>query len=475
MGARGAGGGVACGYRRAAPVAAALPALLWLLAPVGGVAAEPPPADPRAEWRVGFTELRAVVPAADDGYLGGAIPRLLRERLAPIRRHWLTPEERLEHARRVLADAARAQRAQVAELQRQRDGEALAGADTAALDEQLGAAGARLEELRALAAEELEIAAHKPLVMAGTGRDDPLLPAPRFAPLRTAREADLDLLLTGALEETDGVLFLRLDAVDGHRGRVLLSYRDVVRRDAVAVTVDELERRFAPLLTGEPWGVITVEPTPAQSAVYLDGAFAGFGVTEVRYLPLGRYTVRVTAPGHQPLEQTVALAGSGWTLAPALEPLPPQPITVVSAPPGAALYLDSRYLGVTPLTVPVTERPARLLLRLDGYRDASVVLRPGAGSPLRVELAPDSYDRAQRQLEQRNRFYDRLGEVVLSLAGPLLLFTAAGEAEQAGAAGPDHGLLLGGGIASLTVSGALLVRAGVALGDYLEAANAGAR
>jgi hypothetical protein len=36
-------------------------------------------------------------------------------------------------------------------------------------------------------------------------------------------------------------------------------------------------------------------------------------------------------------------------------------------------------------------------------------------------------------------------------------------------------LLVGGGIATLMVSGALLVRAGAALGDYLAAAGAGAR
>ena len=43
------------------------------------------PADARAEWRVGFTELRAVGLAPENLYLSSAIPRLLRERLAPIR------------------------------------------------------------------------------------------------------------------------------------------------------------------------------------------------------------------------------------------------------------------------------------------------------------------------------------------------------------------------------------------------------
>ena len=462
---------------RARPAAAAAAALLAL---ARGAAAEAPPADPRADWRVGFTALRAVHLAADDRYLGRAIPRLLQERLTPIRRHRLAPDEQLGRARRVLAEAVGEQRRSVVELQRQRDRQALARADTASLDEQLAAARERLRELRELAPEELEIAAHKPLAMAPAGSDDPLLPAPRFAPLQAARAADLDLLITGLLEAVEGVLFLRLEAVDGNLGRPVLTYRGAVRREAVAATLEELERQFAPLLTGEPWGTLTVHPTPAQSAVYVDGAFAGHGATEVPYLPLGRYTIRVAAPRHEPLERTVTLAGSAATLAPVLEPLPPRPVTIVSEPPGAALYLDSRYLGVTPLQVTATARPARLLLRLAGYRDAAFVLRPdAAGSPLRFDLAPDEYDLAQRQQEQRDRFYDRFGAAVVSLAGPLILFTAAGEAGQPGtaraAAGPEHGLLIGGGFASLALSGALLVRAGVALGDYLGAAGAGAR
>lgn len=469
---------------RVRPAALAAAALLAL---ARGAAAEAqpadpgadPPADPRADWRVGFTALRAVHLAAEDSYLGRAIPRLLQERLTPIRRHRLGPEEQLGRARRVLAEAVGEQRRSVVELQRQRDRQALARADTAALDEQLAAARERLRELRELAPEELEIAAHKPLAMAPAGSGDPRLPAPRFAPLQAARDADLDLLVTGVLEAVEGVLFLRLEALDDNLGRPVLTYRGVVRREAVADTLEELERQLAPLLTGEPWGALTVHPTPAQSAVYVDGAFAGRGATEVPYLPLGRHTIRVTAPRHEPLERTVTLAGSAATVAPVLEPLPPQPVTIVSEPPGAALYLDSRYLGTTPLQVTAAARPARGLLRLAGYRDAAFVLRPAAAAPLRFDLAPDEYDLAQRQREQRDRFYDRFGAAVVSLAGPLILFTAAGEAGQPGsarpAAGAEHGLLIGGGFASLALTGALLVRAGVALGDYLGAAGEGAR
>ena len=453
-------------------------AALGLLALAHGGYAGAPPADPRAAWRVGFSALRAVHLTADDAYLGSAIPRLLRERLAPIRRHRLSADERRAHAQRVLAGAVRAASERLRELQRERDQQVLARADTAAVDEQLATVRGRLRELRDLPLEELEIAAHKPVALAAAGSDDPLLPAPRFSPLQATREADLDLLITGELEEVEGVLFLQIDALDSNLGRRVLSHHDVLRPERADATLRELEQRLARLLVGEPWGTLSVRPNPAHSAVYVDGAFAGFGVTELPYQTLGAHTIRVTAPGHEPLEREVALAGSGLTLAPALVPVPSPPVTIVSQPPGAALYLDARYLGVTPLQVAVTERPARLLLRLAGYRDAALILRPGSALP-RVDLVPDEYDRAARQEQQRDRFYGRLGALVVSLAGPLILFTAAGEEGQRVAAGAgaaaNHDLLIGGGVLSLTLSGALLVRTLAAIGDYLAAASEGAR
>jgi len=454
-------------------------ALATLLALSHGGHGEPPPADTRADWRVGITALRPVRLSAQNAYLASAIPRLLLERLAPIRRHRLGADERLGRARLVLTDAARVASEQVAELQQRRDRQALERAAIDDLERQLTAADGRLRALRELPPEELDIAAHKPLVITAVGSDDPLLPAPRFSPLQAAREADLDLLITGELEEVDGVLFMRILALDSNLGRRVLSYRDVVRGERLDETLAEVERQLAQLMIGEPWGTLTVAPTPAQSAVYVDGVFAGLGVTEVPYQTLGPHTVRVTAPGHEPRESAVTLADGGYTLAPVLAPLAPRPVTIVSTPPGAALFLDSRYLGVTPLQVTTSTRPVRILVRLDGYRDAALVLRSTSGSPLRVDLVRDEYDLAEFQQQQRDQFYVHFGTAVLSLAGPLILFSAAGEAGQrvavGGSVGADHGLLIGGAVASLVVSGALLVQAVAALGDYLAAAGDGAR
>ena len=458
--------------RLSAPVAAAIG--LLALAHTGH-AADTVPEDPRREWRVGFTELRGAGLAPGNAYLSSAIPRLLRERLTPIRHHTLSAAERRGQARQVLAAARRSAYADLAALLLRRDGQALAGGGSGDLAAQEVERRARLAELQALSWEDVAIAERKPLLMVAGGEDRDLLPPPRYSPLQVAREADLDLLVTGRLQQVEGVLFVELHAVSAALGGTAASYRDALRREGLADTVAELQHDLAGLLVGEPWGTITVAPTPPESAVYVDGEFAGNGRVELPYRTLGQYTVWVTAPGHEPVRRPVGLAGAGTVLTVTLPPSPAREITVATTPAGAALYFDSMLLGTTPLPIAAPRQPARLLLRLDGYHDAAVILDGEATGPIHVELEAAQYDLAVRQEEMRNRFYDHFGTALLSLAAPVALFSAAGDpAEDARPGGQSH-LLYGGGIAATAVTGALLARALVALGDYLDAASRGAR
>ena len=483
-------------------LAAAAAAGVMLGAPVPGTAqaqvvaaASPvPPADPRPEWRVGFTELQPLGLAAANAYLASSIPRLLIERLASIRRHSLSPAERRAHRERILTAAARTVIRRLGAARERRSELQLAGGATAAVDAQIRDLELRMEELRFLTStpERVAVALRKPLRIVGDAGGERLLPAPEFSALSVAQAADLDLLITGELEEFDDFFYLEITALETTGlatagAQAVLTVRDVLPRAGVGEALAPLADALARLLLGEPWAVLTVEPDPAHAAVYVDGTFAGTGVTELPYQTLGPHQVRVTAHRHQPLARTVALTATGLRLALRLDPAAPRPLAVDSAPPGAALYLDSLYAGTTPLTVDASGEPAWALLRLPEHHAAGVLLSPETGGALQITLAPDGLDLEQWQSQQRDRFYRRFGEAVLSLAGPLVLFGAAGEVGQrAGAVGQraaagasakidrlqhSRDLLTIGGVASLAVSGALIVRMALALGDYLAATD----
>ena len=433
-----------------------------------------PPADPRPEWRVGFTELQPLGLAAANAYLASSIPRLLIERLASIRRHSLSPAERRAQRERILTAAARTVSGRLGAARERRSELLLAGGATRAVDAQIRDLEIRLEDLRFLRStpERVAVAPSKPLRMVGAASGERLFPAPEFSALSVAQAADLDLLITGELEEFDDFFYLEITGLATAGAQAVLTVRDVLPRAGVGEALAPLADALARLLVGEPWAVLTVEPDPAHAAVYVDGTFAGTGVTELPYQTFGPHQVRVTAPRHQPRERTVALTATGLRVALRLDPAEPRPLAVDSAPPGAALYLDSLYAGTTPLTVDTSGEPAWVLLRLPEHHAAGTLLTPATGGPLQITLAPDGLDLEHWQSQQRDRFYRRFGEAVLSLAGPLVLFGAAGEVRQrAGASEQSHDLLTIGGVASLAVSGALIVRMALALGDYLAATD----
>jgi hypothetical protein len=148
-------------------------------------------------------------------------------------------------------------------------------------------------------------------------------------------------------------------------------------------------------------GSITVSAAPLQANVYLDGKRDGLTPRNLKSVPLGSHTIRVTRSGYAPQEQTVVLTAEAPTArleftlgrggAPAA-PAAPAPafksvltVLIASTPPGARIRIDGRDLSVTPLMVRQM-RPGthRIELRLAGYRPWSTTITVAAGDERQV-------------------------------------------------------------------------------------------
>ena len=149
-------------------------------------------------------------------------------------------------------------------------------------------------------------------------------------------------------------------------------------------------------------GSIAVSAAPLQANVYLDGKRNGLTPRNLKDLPLGSHTIRVTRSGYPPQEQTVvltaeeptarldfALRGGSAAAAPGAAPAPAfksvLTVLIESTPPGARIRIDGRDLAVTPLTVRQM-RPGthKIELRLAGYRPWSSSITVAAGDDRRI-------------------------------------------------------------------------------------------
>jgi serine/threonine-protein kinase len=174
-------------------------------------------------------------------------------------------------------------------------------------------------------------------------------------------------------------------------------------------------------------GEITVRATPLSANVFLDGQRDGLTPRNIRKVPLGTHTIRVTRPAYATQEREVVLTAREpsavveFTLRPgeaspadaapggpaarttptARPPVPPKaagatrsapkPVVVAPSlsietrPPGARVRVDGRDVGVTPLTVtPLAVGSHSVELQLRGYRQWSSTVTLAAGQRRRL-------------------------------------------------------------------------------------------
>ncbi len=148
-------------------------------------------------------------------------------------------------------------------------------------------------------------------------------------------------------------------------------------------------------------GSIEVSSTPAGSALYLDGSYAGQtpsggGYSDLTSVLQGTHTILVRHKDFQDFTQAVYVKGGAVATvdarlspnAPSYIPDTTGQIIVVSGPAGAELFLDNTFRGITPATLSdIPAGPHVVMARQAGYADASQTVTVTGGQSIPVALS----------------------------------------------------------------------------------------
>ncbi len=235
-------------------------------------------------------------------------------------------------------------------------------------------------------------------------------------------QQNLDLLVGGSLREVQGYLLLDIWAYDPlSRKRTFVS-RNAATRDELYATMPDFGDEAARTILGRPWALVQFAPDPPSADLYVDGKRAASGATPTLYLTPGLHDMRLSAAGYQDSYRTLLLEPDRRTrISDALEKAVTGEIAVSSVPAGANLYVDSQWVGKTPVGL---ERPplrSRGVLVLDGYYATNFSIDPASPPELTFSLQKDVGSRDALQKKARDEFYVSLGFFALSL--PLPVFT----------------------------------------------------
>lgn len=146
-------------------------------------------------------------------------------------------------------------------------------------------------------------------------------------------------------------------------------------------------------------GSIYVTSVPAGAGVYVDGTYYGPSPQLASGLSPGYHQVRISLSGFQDWVGNVMVrSGETTRISQTLSVTPtPSPVpgtgslSVQSSPPGASVYIDNEYMGITPLVIhSVAPGTHTVLLTHAGYADwkANVQVQKDVQTPVDATLSP---------------------------------------------------------------------------------------
>ncbi len=384
------------------------------------------PEDERDEYLVGFQVFSGEELSEQNRLLARTIPRLLRERLSVLPEHELSEAEQRALARSLLEEAIRRAGAELdaavaarAELRFETGREDERRRRIEAAEEKVAEARAKLEAVRAVDPATIDIAERKPI---SVGEEDAEPFGPERLTVRLAREEDLDLLVTGTLEELDGSIVVEVEAYNRFLQKAVYQDRFVGGAGNTDALIAPIRAGLAEVLLGRPWGTLSVTTSRDDTAIYLDDRLVGFGAVTIDYARTGRREVRVSRDGVSESRQMVTVRPSQTSEVDlSLEPVEAGTVRIESTPTGADVYLGSIWQGVTPITLDRPGAARTVILSREGFLDETVVLSEEVPDRVNRELVPDPGNWPEVVQERRDRFYRAFGWFALSIPVPVML------------------------------------------------------
>jgi len=186
-----------------------------------------------------------------------------------------------------------------------------------------------------------------------------------------------------------------------HNVRVSLSGYQPYSTD-VQVYLGGTANVYANLIPRQQIGSLSVGSTPLGAGLYVDGIYQGETAQIVGGLAPGLHTVTLKLAGYQSWSNTYTVNAGQTTyvnimLIPVSKPTTGD-MLASSTPPGAAVYLDGNYQGITPQSggpldvTGIAPGQHTVLLKKEGYQDytATVQITPGQAVQVSPALQPES-------------------------------------------------------------------------------------
>jgi hypothetical protein len=437
----------------------------------------PLPQDTREKWVVGFCALKGKNLSPQNTYLTQSIPLLLKENLQSIALHSFNEQEMLEYKKAVLMHELRAKLKTLIEKQKEKDELIFSQEREFEKQKKIQNLEKEIEDIRAhvsflkdLDPALIEYKNQKPVQFSGGTAEG--LYDPPLSILKYTVQEDVDLLISGKIEEIHDYIYIELNAFERTREKKVYTYTDAGTREELYDYFGEAIGGLATIILGREWSSLTLIPQPEDASIIINGQYFGSGKIYLPFNKPGQVEILVRYPGYKEHSKKVVLIPSEYheyTIS--LQREVYFEIAISTTPPDADVYINSRWQGKTPLLLARPVVLQRLLIIKEDYLDYYMTIGPDSEQKIDIYLKKGYPDRAEIQEMKRDNFYASFGTFLCTLPIPIFLYGSA--VDSTNYSRPDienrvYGIFY---YFSYFASVALLANTLFCLADYIQAGD----
>ncbi len=232
---------------------------------------------------------------------------------------------------------------------------------------------------------------------------------------KTAEKYDLDFIVYGSVERIDQYRFVEVRLWNGLLKKDTIVWKTAVGNDDITGLIEPGRNLIKTELLGREWAEISIDG-PENSMIYLNGKFCGIGKLNRLITDPGEIKVELKKNGYKALARTVTLEKfTSERISFDMEKTDINTVVIQTFPDAADIYLDSVWVGKSPVRLEPENRLSSVVIKKQGYDEKKFFINSSTEEILNINLKALSSGRAEYVSGKRARFYTSMGGFILSL------------------------------------------------------------
>ena len=387
--------------------------------------------DEQTAWRVALAEFKISSSREDISYISNILPLFFFSQLSGISTHTLSSEEILLFRKKIVSDQINAEEQKLSSYIKEYDSAYFRDTGNRRdIRNNIRDSQKRIRQLQKYNLERIRVSNIKDIEFITTNEADNRLSFDILDIDNFANKNNFEYILYGSARQFENILILEIKFYSTLEKKDIYSTSVTTETENLFLSLENVISEITSILLGTTWSRITVNTDTRSSDIYLNEKYIGTGAAVNILTAPGEHTVTIRGTGQEEKTISVFLDEKKTTVIDLNVTLREEKLTVINTiPQEANIYLDSLWMGVTPLLL--NGFSGEIIIRKDGFRETRLLLDDISQNSIEIQLSPDVFLKKDFITKKRNSFYTSLSFFVISVPISFFLYAAASEYNSA--------------------------------------------